>query len=145
MLCVTCITDSLRLTDKHLQFHKRARGGFISAHQLWVNPLQAVLQKPHLFFLKHTVSASEALLSKYGICHTVLTAPYPRRHLKCECPCHCSGPDSEDVIGHDSAEASHCIAAILVFHWKKKGGKKPLRRRYLWRSSKQSHKTALPC
>lgn len=51
MLCVTCITDSLRLTDKHLQFHKRARGGFISAHQLWVNPLQAVLQKPHLVFL----------------------------------------------------------------------------------------------
>lgn len=121
MLCVTCITDSLRLTDKHLQFHKRARGGFISAHQLWVNPLQAVLQKPHLVFFKHTVSASEALLSKYGICHTVSTAPYPRRHLKCECPCHCSGPDSEDVIGHDSAEASHCIAAILVFHWKKGG------------------------
>lgn len=102
MLCVMCITDSLRLTDKHLEFHKRARGGFISGHQVWVNPLQAVLQKPHLGFVKHTVSASEAVLSKYGICHTVLTAPYRRRHLKCECPCHCSGPDSEDVIGHDS-------------------------------------------
>lgn len=59
------ITNSLRLTDKHLEFHKRAQGGefiyasgelkemwaFVFAYQVLVPPLQAVPFNRNLIYL----------------------------------------------------------------------------------------------